>query len=53
MKRRIISALLLVCITAAIASGCGSDEPVETVDLNSMTLEEIEAQAKEVGGDKK
>ena len=49
MKRRIISALLLVCITAAIASGCGSDEPVETVDLNSMTLEEIEAQAKEEG----
>ena len=35
MKRRIISALLLVCITAAIASGCGSDDPVETVDLNS------------------
>ena len=49
MKRRIISALLLVCITAAIASGCGPDEPVETVDLNSMTLEEIEAQAKEEG----
>ena len=36
-------------MTATIAAGCGSDEPVETVDLNSMTLEEIEAQAKEEG----
>ena len=50
MKRKIISAILLVCMTATIAAGCGSDEPVETVDLNSMTLEEIEAQAKEEGG---
>ena len=49
MKRKIISAILLVCMTATIAAGCGSDEPVETVDLNSMTLEEIEAQAKEEG----
>ena len=49
MKRRIISALLLVCMTASLAVGCGSEEPVETVDLNSMTLEEIEAQAKEEG----
>ena len=39
MKRKIISAILLVCMTATIAAGCGSDESVETVDLNSMTLE--------------
>ena len=50
MKKRIISALLLVCTTTVLAAGCGSDEPFEAVDLNSMTLEEIEAQAKEEGG---
>lgn len=48
-EKRLISTLLLVCMTATLAAGCGSEEPVETVDLNSMTLEEIEAQAKEEG----
>ena len=49
MKRRIISTLLLVCMTASLAAGCGSAEAAEAVDLNSMTLEEIETQAKEEG----
>ena len=40
MKKRIISALLLVCTTTVLTAGCGSDEPFEAVDLNSMTLEE-------------
>ena len=49
MKKRLISALLLVCVSTVLAAGCGSGEPAETVDLNSMTLEEIETQAKEEG----
>ena len=50
MKKRIVSMLLLVCMTTTLAMGCGgSEEEKETVDLNSMSLEEIEAQAKEEG----
>ena len=45
MKKRIISALLLVCTTTVLAAGCGSDEPFEAVDLNSA-LEEIEGTGK-------
>ena len=48
MKKRIVSMLLLVCMTTTLAMGCGgSEEEKETVDLNSMSLDEIEAQAKE------
>ena len=50
MRKKIVSTMMIACMAATLAAGCGSSsEPKETVDLNSMTLEEIEAQAKEEG----
>lgn len=51
MKKKIISALLVAAMVASMAAGCGSAQAnaKETVDLNSMSVEEIAAKAKEEG----
>lgn len=50
MKKRFVSLCLAGCLAAGLLSGCGGKEEVkETVDLNSLTLEEIVAKAKEEG----
>ena len=50
MKKRFVSLCLAGCLAAGLLTGCGGKEEVkETVDLNSLTLEEIVAKAKEEG----
>lgn len=51
MKKRITSMMLLLSLTSVLMTGCGSAqaETKQTVDLNSMTIEEIETKAKEDG----
>lgn len=51
MKKKIVSTLLVVSTLTALVSGCGSNNASakETVDYNSLSLEEIETKAKEEG----
>ncbi|MDD3277314.1 MAG: ABC transporter substrate-binding protein [Lachnospiraceae bacterium] len=50
MKKKFISVMLMTTMVAALATGCGnSASAASTVDLNSMSVDEIAAKAKEEG----
>ena len=51
MKKRFVKLTALILASSMLLAGCGSSESTktETVDLNSMSVEEITAKAKEEG----
>lgn len=48
MKKRILAAILMMCVSVGAFAGCGEKE-TETVDLTSVDLDTIKEKAKEEG----